>query len=86
MFGGGNKEPEPEPKPKLEPKLEPKVEQEVEMIIEETQNRFQPVDAPIPPRGLDGIQYVNAAPVGEGLTDFTSLESNECQFQLPQQK
>ena len=86
MFGGNNKEPKPKPEPEPEPEPEPKVEQEVEMIIEEQQNRFQPVDAPIPPRSLDGIQHVHAAPVGDGFTDFTSLESNECQFQLPQQK
>ena len=86
MLGGGNlkSKPEPEPKPKPEPEPEPEPK-EMEMIIEE-QNRFQPVDAPIPPVSLDSIQHVNAAPVGDGFTDFTSIESNECQIHLPQQK
>ena len=86
MFGNGNPKPKPEPEPEPEPEPGP-VQKGMEMIIEEEQqNRLQPVDAPIPPKSLDGIQHVDAASIHEGLTDFTSLESNECQLQLPQMK
>ena len=83
IAGGGNSKPKPEPEP--EPELELELEtKELKMIVEEKQNKLQPMDAPIPPRSLDGLQYINYSPVGEGFTDTTTIDSNRCGHQQNQ--